>query len=138
MNRLRELQKNLFGGTTSNARQFGMIFALVAVILFFQILTHGLTLNSGNLISLTQQYAYISVLSIGMLMVIVAGHIDLSVGSIAAFVGIVVAKSMKEWNLPWWAGILIGLGVGALVGAWHGFWVAYIGVPAFMMGSAAS
>src|SRR4051812_46240362 len=132
MSRFKDLQKNLFGGTTSNARQFTMIFTLVGIILLFQWRTHGLTLNPGNLISLTQQYAYISVLSIGMLMVIVAGHIDLSVGSIAAFVGIIVAKAIKA-GLPWELGIVLGLVVGAVIGAWQGFWVAYIGVPAFIV-----
>ncbi|MEV6305472.1 multiple monosaccharide ABC transporter permease [Actinoplanes sp. NPDC051861] len=133
MSRFRDLQKNLFGGSTSNARQFGMIFTLVAIIVFFQIRTDGLTLTSGNLIALTQQYAYISILSIGMLMVIVAGHIDLSVGSVAAFVGIVVAKAISEHGVPWPLGILIGLAVGAAIGAWQGFWVAYIGIPAFIV-----
>ncbi|MBG0564434.1 multiple monosaccharide ABC transporter permease [Actinoplanes aureus] len=133
MSRIRDLQKNLFGGTTSNARQFGMIFTLVAIILFFQIRTDGLTLTSSNLIALTQQYAYISILSIGMLMVIVAGHIDLSVGSVAAFTGIVVAKAVTEHHVPWLLGIVLGLAVGALIGAWQGFWVAYIGVPAFIV-----
>ncbi|BCY08132.1 multiple monosaccharide ABC transporter permease [Actinoplanes sp. L3-i22] len=133
MSRIKELQKNLFGGTTSNARQFGMIFTLVAIILFFQAKTGGLTLQSGNMIALTQQYAYISVLSIGMLMVIVAGHIDLSVGSVAAFTGIVVAKAITEHNVPWPVGIVLGLVVGALIGAWQGFWVAYVGIPAFIV-----
>ncbi|MEV8511891.1 multiple monosaccharide ABC transporter permease [Dactylosporangium sp. NPDC051484] len=133
MSRIKDLQKNLFGGTTSNARQFSMIFTLVAIIIFFQVWTDGLTLNSTNLIALTQQYAYISVLSIGMLMVIVAGHIDLSVGSVAAFTGIIVAKTMRDWDLPWEVGILVGLVVGAIIGAWQGFWVAYIGVPAFIV-----
>ncbi|GAA4603407.1 sugar ABC transporter permease [Actinoplanes octamycinicus] len=130
---MKELQKNLFGGTTSNARQFGMIFTLIAVILYFQIRTDGIILTSGNLIALTQQYAYISVLSVGMLMVIVAGHIDLSVGSVAAFTGIVVAKAMAEHDLPWPAGILLGLLVGAAIGAWQGFFVAYVGIPAFIV-----
>jgi putative multiple sugar transport system permease protein len=133
MSRFKDLQKNLFGGTTSNARQFSMIFTLVGIVVLFQWWTDGLTLQPGNLIALTQQYAYISVLSIGMLMVIVAGHIDLSVGSIAAFVGIIVAKTMRDGGVPWWAGILIGLAIGAVIGAWQGFWVAYIGVPAFIV-----
>ncbi|GAB6898044.1 multiple monosaccharide ABC transporter permease [Kineosporia succinea] len=133
MSYLKDLQHNLFGGGTSNARQFGMIFTLVAIILFFQIRTDGLTLTSGNLMALTQQYAYISILSIGMLMVIVAGHIDLSVGSVAAFTGIVVAKAITEHDVPWPLGILLGLAVGALIGAWQGFFVAYIGVPAFIV-----
>ncbi len=133
MSRMKELQKNLFGGTTSNARQFVMIATLVGIILYFQVSTGGLTLQSGNLIALTQQYAYISVLSIGMLMVIVAGHIDLSVGSVAAFTGIVVAKAISQHGVPWPAGIVLGLAVGALIGAWQGFWVAYVGIPAFIV-----
>jgi putative multiple sugar transport system permease protein len=133
MNKMKELQKSLFGGTTSNARQFGMIFALVAIVALFQFLTDGLTLNPTNMISLVSQYSYILILAIGMLMVIVAGHIDLSVGSIAAFVGIVVAELMAEYQINWFVAILIGLAVGALIGAWQGFWVAYVGVPAFIV-----
>ncbi|MEV4642288.1 multiple monosaccharide ABC transporter permease [Actinoplanes sp. NPDC049548] len=142
MSRFKDLQKNLFGGTTSNARQFGMIFTLVAIVLLFQFLTardlgvpfsEGLTLRPDNLIALFQQNSYILILAIGMLMVIVAGHIDLSVGSVAAFVGILVAKSMADWSLPWPVAILFGLGIGALIGAWQGFWVAYVGVPAFIV-----
>ncbi|MEH1054163.1 multiple monosaccharide ABC transporter permease [Micromonospora sp. CPCC 206171] len=133
MSRIKDLQKNLFGGTTSNARQFGMIFTLVAIVLLFQIWTDGLTLRSDNLIALFQQNSYILILAIGMLMVIVAGHIDLSVGSVAAFAGILVAKSMAEWDLPWPVAILFGLAIGAIIGAWQGFWVAYIGVPAFIV-----
>ncbi|MEV4656008.1 multiple monosaccharide ABC transporter permease [Micromonospora sp. NPDC049301] len=133
MSRLKDLQKNLFGGTTSNARQFGMIFTLVAIVVLFQILTDGLTLRSDNLIALFQQNSYILILAIGMLMVIVAGHIDLSVGSVAAFAGILVAKSMSDWSLPWPVAILFGLAIGAIIGAWQGFWVAYIGVPAFIV-----
>ncbi|MET7454378.1 multiple monosaccharide ABC transporter permease [Streptomyces sp. NPDC005574] len=133
MSRISELQKNLFGGTTSNARQFGMISTLVAIVLLFQIWTGGLTLTSGNLIAVVSQYSYILILAIGMLMVIVAGHIDLSVGSVAAFTGIVVAKAMQEHSLPWPLGILLGLLVGAAIGAWQGFWVAYVGVPAFIV-----
>jgi putative multiple sugar transport system permease protein len=142
MSRFKDLQKNLFGGTTSNARQFGMIFTLLAIVLLFQFLTardlgvgfgDGLTLRSDNLIALFQQNSYILILAIGMLMVIVAGHIDLSVGSIAAFVGIIVAKSMAEWSLPWPVAILFGLVIGAIIGAWQGFWVAFVGVPAFIV-----
>ncbi|WP_346538457.1 multiple monosaccharide ABC transporter permease [Micromonospora sp. DPT] len=133
MSRIKDLQKNLFGGTTSNARQFGMIFTLVAIVVLFQVLTDGLTLRSDNLIALFQQNSYILILAIGMLMVIVAGHIDLSVGSVAAFAGILVAKSMAEWDVPWPLAILFGLAIGAAIGAWQGFWVAYIGVPAFIV-----
>jgi putative multiple sugar transport system permease protein len=122
--------KQIFGGDT---RQFGMIFALVAMIVLFQILTDGLTLKAENVINIFQGNSYILVMAIGMVLVIIAGHIDLSVGSVAAFVGIVVAIAMRDWSLPWWAGILLGLAVGAVIGAWQGFWVAYIGIPAFIV-----
>ena len=122
--------KQIFGGDT---RQFGMIFALVALIIFFQIWTGGLTLKPENVINIFQGNSYILVMAIGMVLVIIAGHIDLSVGSVAAFVGITVAIAMRDWGIPWWAGILLGLAVGALVGAWQGFWVAVVGIPAFIV-----
>jgi len=128
---IREL-RNLFGGGGS-LKQFGILGALVVIILFFQIWTGGATLQPGNVINIVQQYSYILILSIGMVMVIIAGHIDLSVGSVAAFTGIIVALVMQDGTVPWWGGILVGLVVGALIGAWQGFWVAYIGVPAFIV-----
>jgi len=125
--------KKIFGGGQSDVRQFGILFSLIAIIALFQFLTHGLTLSSGNLVNLIGEYSYILILAIGMVMVIIAGHIDLSVGSVAAFAGIVVATSMNSWHLPWPLAILVGIGVGVLIGAWQGFWVAYIGVPAFIV-----
>ena len=124
--------KGMFGGGGS-LKQFGILGALVAIIVIFQVWTGGKTLQPGNIINIVQQYSYILILAIGMVMVIIAGHIDLSVGSVAAFTGIIVALSMKDWNFPWWAAILLGLVVGALIGAWQGFWVAYVGVPAFIV-----
>jgi putative multiple sugar transport system permease protein len=122
--------KQIVGGDT---RQFGMIFALVALIVFFQIWTDGLTLKPENVINIFQGNSYILVMAIGMVLVIIAGHIDLSVGSVAAFVGITVAIAMRDWGIPWWVGILLGLAVGAVVGAWQGFWVAVVGIPAFIV-----
>ncbi|MEP6981284.1 MAG: sugar ABC transporter permease, partial [Nakamurella sp.] len=122
--------KKVFGGS---GRQFGMVFTLFAILLLFQILTNGLTLTPGNLINVITQYSYILILAIGMVMVIIAGHIDLSVGSVAAFTGIIVAKVMRDANVGWPVGILVGLGIGALIGIWQGFWVAYVGVPAFIV-----
>ena len=126
MNKLKEI----FGGDT---RQFGMIFALVALIVFFQIITGGLTLRPENVINIFQGNSYILVLAIGMVLVIIAGHIDLSVGSVAAFAGIAVAMAMREWGIPWWLGLLLGLALGAAIGAWQGFWVAIVGIPAFIV-----
>lgn len=132
--------RKMFGSNgTSSLRQFGILGSLIVIIVLFEILTllrngpNGATLTSGNLINVINQYSFILILAIGMVMVIIMGHIDLSVGSVAAFTGIIVAKSMADWNLPWPLAILLGLGVGALVGAWQGFWVAYVGVPAFIV-----
>jgi putative multiple sugar transport system permease protein len=120
-------------GSGSGAKQLGILGALVVIIIIFQIWTGGLTLTPGNLIALVSQYSYILILAIGMVMVIIAGHIDLSVGSVAAFSGIVVATLMQNFNVPWPVAIVLGLLVGALIGAWQGFWVAYVGVPAFIV-----
>ena len=130
--RLRDLTK-MFGGGQSSGRQFGILGALILIIVFFQIVTGGKTLDPNNLINIVNGNSYVLVLAIGMVMVIIAGHIDLSVGSVAAFVGIIVAQSMDKWDFPWPAAMLLGLIVGALVGAWQGFWVAYVGIPAFIV-----
>ena len=122
--------KKIVGG---DSRQLGMIFALIALIAFFQWRTGGLTLTPDNVNNIIQGNAYVLVLAIGMVLVIIAGHIDLSVGSIAAFVGIVVALAITDWGLPWPVAILLGIGVGALCGAWQGLWVAYVGIPAFIV-----
>jgi len=122
--------KDLFGG---DPRQFGMVFALVALVTFFQVQTDGLVLTSANLMNLLNGNAYILVLAVGMVLVIIAGHIDLSVGSVAAFAGIVLALAMRDWGLAPWAAVLLCLGIGALIGAWQGFWVAYVGIPAFVV-----
>ena len=128
---LSDLRKMFRSGSTG--RQFGILGSLIIIIIVFQIWTGGTTLSPQNLINVVSQQSYILILAIGMVMVIIMGHIDLSVGSVAAFVGIIVAKSMSEWNMPWPLAIGIGLIVGALVGAWQGFWVAYVGVPAFIV-----
>jgi putative multiple sugar transport system permease protein len=96
-------------------------------------MTGGKTLDPVNLINLVNQNTYVLILAIGMVMVIIAGHIDLSVGSVAAVVGIVVAQAMTQWHMPWPLAIILGLVIGAVIGAWQGWWVAYVGVPAFIV-----
>jgi putative multiple sugar transport system permease protein len=128
---LRDLGKMF--GSGSSGRQVGILGALVVIIGFFQIFTGGLTLDPTNLINLVNQNAYVLILAIGMVMVIIAGHIDLSVGSIAAFVGIIVATSMANWHFPPALAVLLGLVMGTVIGAWQGWWVAYVGVPAFIV-----
>src|SRR6195952_5481031 len=129
---IRDLGK-MFGGAQGTGRQVGILGALVVIIILFEILTGGLTLDPVNLINLVNQNAYVLILAIGMVMVIVAGHIDLSVGSVAAFVGIVVATALTNWHWAWPFAVLLGLAVGVVVGAWQGWWVAYVRVPAFIV-----
>ena len=114
-----------------NMRSYGIYLALVLVIIVFQILTAGRLLNPNNVVALFQQNAYVLIAAIGMLMIIIATHIDLSVGSVVAFIGGVGALAMKN-GVPWWAAILLMIVIGLLIGAWHGFWVAYVGVPGFV------
>ena len=118
---------------TRNLRQSGIYIAFVAIVLFFAVLTNGLSLGPTNLTNLVLQYSYILILAIGMVMVIIAGHIDLSVGAVVAVVGAVAAVLVVKNQQPWWVGMLAGLAVGVLVGAWQGFWVAFVGIPAFIV-----
>jgi putative multiple sugar transport system permease protein len=117
---------------SGGARQFGMIFALLLLVVVFQIGTGGKVLTPTNVQNIINGNSYVLILAIGMVLVIIAGHIDLSVGSVAAVVGIVVALAIRDWGIPWWLGIVLGLAVGAVIGAWQGFWVAYVGIPGFI------
>jgi putative multiple sugar transport system permease protein len=118
---------------TGNLRQSGIYIAFVAIVALFTVLTDGLLLSPGNLTNLILQYSYILVLAIGMVIVIIAGHIDLSVGSVVALTGATSAVLVIRQGLPCWVGILAAIAVGLLVGAWQGFWVAYVGIPAFIV-----
>jgi len=113
-------------------RQSGIVVAFVAIVGLFTILTNGDLLLPNNVTNLVLQYSYILVLAIGMVIVIIGGHIDLSVGSVAALAGAVSGVLVIKEGVPWWVGVLAALGVGVLVGAWQGFWVAYVGIPAFI------
>jgi len=126
-------RSEVLGFLTSRLRQIGIFLALIVIVLLFQVLTDGRLLTAGNVSNIIVQNSYILILAIGMVMIIIAGHIDLSVGSVAAFVGAMTGVMTQDWGMPWWAAILLGLLVGALVGIWQGFWVAYIGIPAFIV-----
>ena len=116
-----------------NFRQYSMIIALVFIMVFFQITTDGLLLKPLNITNLILQNSYILVLAVGMLLVIVTGHIDLSVGSVAAFVGAISAIMMVNYEMSPFLAIVISLVLGAVIGAWQGFWIAYVRIPAFIV-----
>lgn len=98
----------------------------------FEVLTGGVLLKPNSFVSLIQQNAYVIILAIGMVMVIIATHIDLSVGSLVAFIGGVCALLMERAGVNWMLAIVIALVVGLIVGVWQGFWVAVIGIPGFI------
>nr|WP_221377272.1 multiple monosaccharide ABC transporter permease [Actinoplanes polyasparticus] len=116
-----------------NLRQSGIYIAFAAIVLLFTILTGGDMLAPQNISNVIVQNSYILVLAIGMILVIIAGHIDLSVGSIVAATGAVAAVLMVNHDVPWPLALLITLIVGGLIGAWQGYWVAYFGIPAFIV-----
>lgn len=125
-----ETLKNLI---KNNIRQYSMVIALVFIMAFFQFETDGTLLMPLNITNLILQNSYILVLAIGMLLVIVAFHIDLSVGSVAAFVGAVSAILMVNMHVPVWLSVIAALLLGAVIGAWQGYWIAYVKIPAFIV-----
>jgi len=114
-------------------RQIGLFIALIVIVIFFQIATAGITLKPINVSNLIVQNSYILILAVGMVMVIIAGHIDLSVGSVVAFSGAMAGVMITQWHFPWWVAIIACLAIGALVGMWQGFWIAYFRIPAFIV-----
>jgi len=117
----------------NNIRQYTMIIALLSIWIIFALLTKGIFLTSRNLSNLFLQMVTIGFLACGMVLVIVATHIDLSVGSVAGTLGAVAAALMTKASFNPVVTIIITLTCGLLVGCWHGFWVAYRGVPAFIV-----
>jgi len=115
-----------------NITQYSMIIALVGIMIFFQIASGGILLKPLNITNLILQNSYILILAIGMLLVIVAFQIDLSVGSIAAVVGAFGGIMIINNHVSVPLGIIILLLIGAVIGAWQGFWIAYVRIPAFI------
>ena len=117
---------------TRNMRQSGIVIAFLAIVVLFAALNPNF-LSPTNLTNIVLQYSYILILAIGMVMIIVAGQIDLSVGSVVALTGAVSAVVVIRQGMPWYVGVLAALVVGLLVGIWQGFWVAYVGIPGFIV-----
>jgi putative multiple sugar transport system permease protein len=115
-----------------NIREYGMFIALFAIMVVFAITTNGLFISSRNLVNLVNQTGYIAVLAVGMTLVIVIRHIDLSVGFLAGFLGAVAAIAMVSWNLPVYAVIPLVLVFGILAGLLTSFLVAQLGIPSFV------
>lgn len=118
----------------NNIRQYAMLIALVVIMAFFQIATHGILLVPMNVTNLILQNAYVFILAIGMTLTIIAGgNIDLSVGSLVAFIGALSGAFIVTMKMDVGIGILLALLVGFIVGVWQGYWIAYIRIPAFIV-----
>ena len=117
---------------SKNIRDYGMYIALVVIILTFTILTDGLFISSRNISNLLDSAGYIAVLAVGVMLVIVIRHIDLSIGFLAGFLGAIAAILLMEYGLPVYIVIPIILGLGIIAGLFTGFLVAKVGIPAFV------
>jgi putative multiple sugar transport system permease protein len=117
----------------SNVREYGMLIALVAVMVFFQFQTNGVLMKPVNITNLVLQNSYVITMALGMLLIIITGWIDLSVGSVVAVVGALAGVLMVRYHINWVAVVALSLLLGAAIGAFHGYFVAYQKIPAFIV-----
>ena len=111
-----------------------MVFVLVIVLAFFSFMTGGAILLPMNVSNLISQNAYVFVLATGMLLcILTGGNIDLSVGSVVCFVGAVGATLMMNVGVPVWLAIIIMIAIGTAIGAFQGFWIAFVRIPPFIV-----
>ncbi|GAA2897859.1 multiple monosaccharide ABC transporter permease [Streptomyces mexicanus] len=123
----------MLNGLRRNMRQYGMLIALGLIVVLFEAWTGGDLLLPRNVSNLVLQNSYILILAIGMMLVIIAGHIDLSVGSLTAFVGATAAVLTVSHHMAWPLAVLLCLLVGAAAGAVQGYLIAYFGIPSFIV-----
>ncbi|MFJ8748858.1 multiple monosaccharide ABC transporter permease [Streptomyces sp. NPDC102441] len=123
----------MLGGMRRNMRQYGMLMALGLIVVLFAVWSGGDLLLPRNVSNLVLQNSYILILAIGMMLVIIAGHIDLSVGSLTAFIGAMSAVLMVEHDLSWPLAVVLCLAIGAVAGSLQGFFIAYLGIPSFIV-----
>ncbi len=129
-NKLSNSAKSVLKGNT-------MIFILVGVMFLFEILIrisgHGSLFAPANITNIIRQNAYVAILATGMLLcILTGGNIDLSVGSVVALVGALAGVFIVNLGLPVWLAICLCLLMGTLIGAFHGFFIAYIHIPPFI------
>lgn len=128
-----ELLNDLKTMLRKNIREYGMFIALFAIMLVFSILSDGVFMSPRNISNLINSMGYIAVLAVGMTLILVIKHIDLSVGFVAGFLGAVAAMLLTAYNLPVLVVIPIVLVMGILIGLFNGFLVAKLQIPAFVV-----
>jgi putative multiple sugar transport system permease protein len=117
----------------SNLRDYGLLGSLLVIIALFEYLTGGVLLAPANITNLILQNSYIVIMALGMLLIIVGGNIDLSVGSIVGFIGAIAATMMVDYKMPWVPVVGLSLVAGGLIGAAQGYFVAYAKIPSFIV-----
>jgi putative multiple sugar transport system permease protein len=125
--------KNFISFLRSNVREYAMLIALVAIMIFFTVATNGTLMRPVNITNLVLQNSYIIIMAIGMLLIIVSGWIDLSVGSVAGFIGAAAAVLIVKYDVNVFLTMALALLAGGIIGVWQGFWVAYAKIPAFIV-----
>ncbi len=113
--------------------KYSMVIILIGLLIAFQLMTDGIFWRPLNITNIVLQNSHILVLAAGMLLVVLLGHVDLSVGSVMAFVGAISGILMVNNNMSPWLAVPICIAIGATIGAWQGYWVAYFGIPAFIV-----
>ena len=126
-------ERRYVGFLKNNVREYGMLLSLVAIMAFFQVMTDGTLLKPLNLTNLVLQNSYIVIMALGMLLVIVAGHIDLSVGSVCGFIGALAAVLMVRYDWHFVPASVLCLAVGAVIGGIQGWFVAFLRIPSFIV-----
>ena len=125
--------KSYAGFLKNNMRDYGMLLSLIVIMGFFQVMTDGTLMQPLNLTNLVLQNSYVVIMALGMLMVIVAGHIDLSVGSVVGFIGALAAVLIVNFHMHFVLASIICLLAGALIGGAQGYFVAFFKIPSFIV-----
>ncbi|MDR0387676.1 MAG: sugar ABC transporter permease [Treponema sp.] len=123
---------SLFALLKKNSRQYGMVIALAVAMIFFGILTNGIFFRPVNLTNLVLQNSYVLILAVGMLLCTLTGNVDLSVGSIVCFVGALCGVMIVDMHMNPFLTMFVSLLMGAIIGMWQGFWIAFVHVPPFI------
>lgn len=113
--------------------KYSMVFILIFLLILFQIVTGGIVFRPLNITNLILQNAYVLILALGMLLVVLLGNVDLSVGSVVAFIGALAGKLIIEMGVSPAIVIPLCLLIGLVIGAWNGYFIAYLGIPSFVV-----
>ena len=128
-----ETKPDILRFVKAHVRDYALLLSLLAIMVFFQFTTNGTLFMPVNMTNIILQNSYIVIMALGMLLIIVAGHIDLSVGSVSGFIGAVAAVMMVSWKVDPFVSVLACLALGAAIGGLQGYFVAYHKIPAFIV-----